>query len=69
MYMWYATVNVYCIYMHVHIHCLQQLSLLSGDNDGRDRVPVRIVWRSDDGMVVHNIDTRDGATINGINSK
>ena len=59
--MWYATVNVYCIYMYI---ALQQLSLLSGDNDGRDRVPVRIVWRSDDGMIVHNIDTRDGAAIN-----
>ena len=50
-----------CMFTYI---AFQQLSLLSGDNEGRDSVPVRIVWRSDDGMIVHNIDTRDGATIN-----
>ena len=49
----------------VYILGLEQLQLPAGDNDGRDREPVRIVWRSDDGTITHNIDTRGGAPING----
>ena len=49
----------------VNVLGLQQLQLPAGDNDGRDREPVRIVWRSDNGTIMHNIDTRGGAPING----
>ena len=49
----------------MYILGLQQLQLPAGDNDGRDCEPVRIVWQSDNGTVMHNIDTRGGAAING----